>query len=287
MKKKHDHFWHNRRNSLDDAQFLRIDGNTPLNLPRLNLLPDFGNLPLRSPRVNFPLPSKLILKIIVFTPNPNNPAFFPLNPRTRVSSERTAGAVMGFNRIGRIRRDISVAQNLWNIDIYTTVTAIPNPGIIASDITTTPLNSVAFGLRDTYSEPGVITVIYVPGRTLNEGAAATSFYTIYHSSRLGGTLGGTRRLGGTIILADVGNNPENSSLFAHEVGHNLFYRIENGAVTDINPGSERLKDKTHSDPNTLAGQTNLMYFRPGVNTNLNADQKLKALGSPLLVFDDF
>ncbi|EMK2598534.1 hypothetical protein FC695_03505 [Bacillus cereus] len=206
----------------------------------------------------------VFLDIIVFTPN------------TEVISEETdyltihaPGAIV---RNNRIEKDIKIAEKIWGITLRYSVTEIPNPIIDFPYEGVNAQNIFKFGdlgprgesLLNQYTRSGIITVFYIPLE--NEYLGALADVTV---NKLDG------KLKGAIFLTDKASY---SLAFAHELGHALFARIENGVIRYTNPGSEHLPEdaRLHSDK-----KENLMNPRATSET-LDTAQRKKALSSPFI-----
>ncbi|PHD46576.1 hypothetical protein COF67_22280 [Bacillus toyonensis] len=200
----------------------------------------------------------IILKIIVFIPQK-----FLVN---RFEYSYTSGADISRNRI---EEDILTAERIWEINIHHTITKIPNP--VSGEINARyisckkELSPQREDLIRQYSQSDIITVLYVPGEDTDFGGCS--------SPRINDSDG---KLKGSIFLSDKGMS--HRDILAHEIGHTLFARIENGNVTSINPGSEHLSrpenaHSTHTD--------NLMHA-DGDGQKLTTIQRQKALDSPFI-----
>lgn len=206
----------------------------------------------------------LFLDIIVFTPNMEI-----ISKETDYLTVHAPGAIVKNNRI---EKDIKSAEKIWGINLRYSITEIPNPimdfpyeGVNAQNIFNFGgLSPRGESLFNKYTRSRIITLFYIP----------------LENDYLGGLAGveineSDRKLKGGIFLTDKARN---SLAFAHELGHALFARIENGVIKYTNPGSEHLPGdaRLHSDK-----EDNLMNSRATSET-LDTAQRKKALSSPFI-----
>jgi hypothetical protein len=117
-----------------------------------------------------------------------------------------------------------------------------------------------------------ISVYFIGGNTFANSNGFTTGCE-YASFR---TTNGVTTIADRIIIA----NGATPIVFAHEIGHALFTRVEGGTITNTNPGSENLPDKSHSNlPNNL-----MLPSVPANPSPLTAEQRQKALQSRLVYF---
>lgn len=128
-------------------------------------------------------------------------------------------------------------------------------------------NSTTNSLFRYNSDSKYIAVYFVGGNRFSNGSTGCDYASF-------STENGVTTITDRIIIT----NGATPIILAHEIGHALFTRVEGGTITQINPGSENLFDKTHSNLSN-----NLMLSTVPANLGpLTPEQRQKAFQSRLV-----